>query len=774
MSSTVDNRPTQSDPAAQSAGAPTPGPPTPATEHQEPAVEHKPTMGEKITGKFQELVGKTTNNESKALDGQTKTKGQVVSPSTDMDTAPTAGSNPSRPSIPALASAPSTQCHSPTEGYEYKHEHEHDLGQSHRADGSKHAGAHPRDSPHHTTTQPLDPRGDGNTNAHADLQSQAVAHKDKHSIHSADIPPPRSDSEIAAYPDYPIQGADIPLPPSHTNSFAPGVLTPLTPLSPAARGDETKSRSTTGYMAHGGMPTLHSTHVKHLAETHQAPEAGDAGSGSYTGLGRTSDTDADTGREEGEHTVHLLDKASRDKAHHNYSQVPEDRPQQQPIPHTISAHDPVEQKIMAPHEGTRSPPGYLSGDYFGLGAASVPGQDQPESHLSKGDKSDDGHTTTLEGPTEAEADFIPDSSADNQAHIHAQLRFQAQARTQEHKEPRLTPMYDPENPTKVLGFSIDMPPIECSMPPPMPDYLTNIWGHSTTSGLSNPGTGTGASASMPYTAQGDHSPLPTVGTLPDPGHDVYYGFGQGHDGGEKAGIIGIGGTMDRTGIASSPIGPITHTTRGAHHVHDCGASNEGSRPEEQEQQHGQKDEKKEQEGIKSHIPGTDEHKPKHTSEADSAAPNAPGEINPGLGPAAGGQAVTAGTDVGSSQGGVADRSFFPPGSSDVHERKPTFTAHDDADKEKLEHDHKHDDGHEHSLSQPAFTSHDITSTSTSAPTSTSTSGRHDEAGTDQHDKLQAKAKKPIAEKIAELVPGTSAHKEKKEEKALMDDAEKDV
>ncbi|WVF68731.1 hypothetical protein IAT40_003503 [Kwoniella sp. CBS 6097] len=393
---------------------------------------------------------------------------EVVLPSTGMTT--TTGSDPSHPSNPAPR--PHSQFHS--------------HSRAHIGDEKKHAEAHILDSPPGMTDrEPVNPSSDGNTNLHSDGR----AHEDEHSIHSADIPPPSPFRSAAAHRDHPVQGANIPLPPSHTNSFAPGV----TPLTPDEQGDRS-----TGYQAIGGMPTP-------------------AGQGHGQGL------------------------------------------------------------------------------ELGLG------------------------------------------------------------------------------------------------PGPGPGYGT--------------------------------------------------GIGVGVGGGEKAGIIGIGGTMGRSENT-------TRTAQGAHHAHNRTDKDKELNKEEERKGN-----------IKSHVPGMEGHELKKTFEG---GPDTTTELGQGSGIGIGSESGSrsgegANIGLGLDQGGVADRSLFPPETG----TRTLSSSHHDEESHSLKHDHDHDHEHEYEERNgednlptgPAFTPADIGSS---------------------HEHEHAKAEEPVKEKIAESVPGTAAHKEKKEETALAADAEKDI
>ncbi|WVQ96261.1 hypothetical protein IAU59_003365 [Kwoniella sp. CBS 9459] len=561
----------------------------PATPKEQ--VEHKPTMGEKTSGKVQELVGKTTNNETKVLEGQAKAKGDSASPTAASHSAITAaaGSDPSHPNI----SAPDVHSRS------QDHDSNDASNPLHAGNETKHAEAHLRDPPHHRPgprnssfdNTPVDPQGEGNTNINTDTTRLHKHEQDKHSIHSAGIPPPAPFNSASAHRDHPVQGANIPLPPSHTNSFAPG----MTPFTPDERGDRS-----TSYQAVGGMPTLHSTHRKHLEDAHLPP---DDGSKIYTGLGRKSDSYEDNG----DVKVHLLADSQRREDHPAPA-----------IPQTISAKDPFNVKTHAPHKGIEASAHHQDdGGYFGTAQFGAPGA-KPEDPTS---------------PTAHGQDAQPKA----QAGIHSQHQDENQ-------------------------------------------------------------------------------------------RGIDQGRGEGFHGGERAGIIGVGGSMGRSG----------HTAK---RNETAGDDN-------------------------SHILGTDAHKFKKAFEADPAVSGAPIQA---------GTETGTGVGVGLGQGGVADRSVFPPeaGSHHIsHERQ-----YDDPTSIKPDHAHEHDHNTPSTGNVgPAFTSADVASHPESDPShNADDNGTGTGSGTgNTGSKDSGKPKKPVTEKIAELVPGTAAHKERKEEKAMIDDAEKGV
>ncbi|WWC62898.1 uncharacterized protein I303_105496 [Kwoniella dejecticola CBS 10117] len=181
---------------------------------------HEPSMGEKISGQVEQVVGKMTNNPDKILEGESKKTGQPISESTL-----------ERPE----ESHPSSSKNSFNDNEE--------------------------------EVTPINPDLDRNTN----VETQGAHHRHDRKSHERgeDIPPPPPDINpyaIAPGPRHPRssdirsnentkpnlnlessveKATEIPLPPSHQISFAYHV-----PPTPDAKGDKSS-----GYLVHGGLPS---------------------------------------------------------------------------------------------------------------------------------------------------------------------------------------------------------------------------------------------------------------------------------------------------------------------------------------------------------------------------------------------------------------------------------------------------------------------------------------------------------------------------------------
>ncbi|WVW85039.1 hypothetical protein I302_107075 [Kwoniella bestiolae CBS 10118] len=175
-------------------------------------VDHKPKIGDKISGNVEQVVGKILNNPTKIIEGESKKTGHVIT------------------------TLPDEQGdYSHTQGHKHNHE-------------EKHSQKHIKESPHLSPSE----RSPAEGHTHASTEG---AHHLHDSAHAADIPPsPSSTSPYVIDSTSPASttaeratshhATNIPLPPSHQNSFA--AYTP----TPAGDGGHVSS----GYMAHGGLP----------------------------------------------------------------------------------------------------------------------------------------------------------------------------------------------------------------------------------------------------------------------------------------------------------------------------------------------------------------------------------------------------------------------------------------------------------------------------------------------------------------------------------------
>ncbi|WVQ65384.1 uncharacterized protein L199_003560 [Kwoniella botswanensis] len=177
------------------------------TDSREEQIDHKPTIGDKVSGSIEQAVGKITKNPDKVTEGQAKKNGDLTD-----------------------------QAH---------HERGHRQGVE-----DKHSHDHMKESSH---PSPINPNSEGNVNTQAE-----GAHHGHDSVHASDIPRPpattnpyvidQSSTPIdnaAAQRGISRQATNIPLPPSHQNSFAN--------YTPTTRGEGGTPSS--GYLAHGGLPS---------------------------------------------------------------------------------------------------------------------------------------------------------------------------------------------------------------------------------------------------------------------------------------------------------------------------------------------------------------------------------------------------------------------------------------------------------------------------------------------------------------------------------------
>ncbi|WRT68090.1 uncharacterized protein IL334_005065 [Kwoniella shivajii] len=204
---------------------------------------HKPTIGEKLSGRMEEVVGKITKDEQKVIEGEAKRTGQT-----------SLSKNPEEPSD------------DPRET--------HDV---HSKDEDRHSESHEKISPHlipsetHTNEDhyPINPKSEGNINipshkTHEHRRPALERDEDEDKIyHSGSrldndshgqgtyFPPSNpyvnesNDHATGRREGNQVQGSNIPLPPSHQNSYAfsPDLITP-----------GGKGEPSFGYMAHGGLP----------------------------------------------------------------------------------------------------------------------------------------------------------------------------------------------------------------------------------------------------------------------------------------------------------------------------------------------------------------------------------------------------------------------------------------------------------------------------------------------------------------------------------------
>ncbi|KAK6907730.1 hypothetical protein L486_05651 [Kwoniella mangroviensis CBS 10435] len=186
-------------------------------EHQ---VDYKPTIGDKVSGSIEQAVGKITKNPDKVTEGQAKKTGH------------------------------------PTDQGHHVDAHDHGVEDKDSLD-------HARESPHLSPSErsPVNPNSEGNLNTSTD-----GAHHVHDSVHAANIPPPPPATtnpyvidqsatatlmdNAAAQKGTSHQATNIPLPPSHQNSFAN-----YTPTTPGEGGNPSS-----GYIVHGGLPSAGQGH----------------------------------------------------------------------------------------------------------------------------------------------------------------------------------------------------------------------------------------------------------------------------------------------------------------------------------------------------------------------------------------------------------------------------------------------------------------------------------------------------------------------------------
>ncbi|WWD05265.1 hypothetical protein V865_003338 [Kwoniella europaea PYCC6329] len=179
------------------------------TDSREAQVDHKPT-----------IIGKITKNPDKIIEGQFKKTGHP----TDLEQG---------------------QAHVQELGHGVEDKHSHD---------------HMKESPHLSPSErsPVNPNSEGNVNTPAE-----GAHHLHDSVHASEIPHPPGTTNpyvmnqsatpidnAAAQRGTSHQATNIPLPPSHQNSFAN-----YTPTTPGEGGTPSS-----GYLAHGGLPSAGQGH----------------------------------------------------------------------------------------------------------------------------------------------------------------------------------------------------------------------------------------------------------------------------------------------------------------------------------------------------------------------------------------------------------------------------------------------------------------------------------------------------------------------------------